>query len=309
MKTGKISYLIITKDRPVLAKRCLKSINHLSVRPNEVVVVEDVSNNQFLNIMMLKTICPAAKHLTYLTTTSKNYSKSRNLALKKTSSDIAVFVDDDVYLPAVFGQKTTNFFLKHPTAAGFAPKVISEKNDFYSRFGEYFFRGNYNSNSFSLTQRAPFCCVALNTRYAKKITFDENTQTGEDVIYMRQLTKLNKHFYYNPDIKVRHQFENKPLKFFLKYFNYGKDLLYISNTLNDKSMINIYFPIRKLQYIFLPLFVFSKSIEWAKKDIKILKDKNFFAPSILHNLGLFVGLYNSIARYNLRRILLPNVQL
>jgi hypothetical protein len=158
----------------------------------------------------------------------------------------------------------------------------------------YYFNGaNYKFKKTHKIHAWPFVCVTLKKNVLKDLRFDENTHTGEDIIFSSKLTIQNSNFYYNPNLIVNHHFPSNFITYFLKQYKYAKDFSYLAIVLENYNTEQ-YYPHRKTQVLSLPLFIISKSLTYASADLKYFKlNNNYLLPAFIHHVAIFLGLYTS----------------
>ncbi|MBW4648107.1 MAG: glycosyltransferase family 2 protein [Kastovskya adunca ATA6-11-RM4] len=93
-----VSILICTSDRPTSLKKTLQSLEQLTYRTIEVVVVDASSTNETAELIdaITSSFCFPIK---FTTVKQKNINISRNVGLKLTSGSVVVFLDDDAIPP------------------------------------------------------------------------------------------------------------------------------------------------------------------------------------------------------------------
>lgn len=126
MSSRRISVIIPTKDRPEDASKCLDSILIQTLLPDEIIIVDGSSTNEFdSNIITranekIKTI--------YLHTTA-GLTHQKNAGVRASSGDILFFLDDDVVLEKDFIKEILNVFAQDPNekVAGVCGDIITPK--------------------------------------------------------------------------------------------------------------------------------------------------------------------------------------
>lgn len=96
----KISVVICTCNRQNSLERAILSCLRQSVKPSEIIIIDDgESDAQFISDMRKKTEEPAVKFLyRQKTPEEKGLTRSRNLAVQMTKCEIIQFLDDDAEL-------------------------------------------------------------------------------------------------------------------------------------------------------------------------------------------------------------------
>ena len=90
-RTSTISVAICTRERPGELARCLESLATLSVRPSEVLVIDNAPQSG-----RTRDVVAGFPDVRYICEPRRGLSAARNAALAAASGDIVAFVDDDV---------------------------------------------------------------------------------------------------------------------------------------------------------------------------------------------------------------------
>ncbi len=92
-----VSLVIPTYNRLMKLVRLLKSLNQLNPLPEEVIVIDDHSEDQTAELLKRwKAINNDFKKKVILKTQNKGPAHSRNIGIEKATHDLLAFVDDDV---------------------------------------------------------------------------------------------------------------------------------------------------------------------------------------------------------------------
>jgi cellulose synthase/poly-beta-1,6-N-acetylglucosamine synthase-like glycosyltransferase len=107
-----VSILICTSDRPTSLKKTLQSLEQLTYRTIEVVVVDASSTNETAELInaITSSFCFPIK---FTTVKQKNISISRNVGLKLTSGSVVVFLDDDAIPPPDWIEQLLSIYLRY----------------------------------------------------------------------------------------------------------------------------------------------------------------------------------------------------
>lgn len=89
----KVTLIIPSYNRPTILKNTLKKLCKCFPRPNEIIVVEQSAK---VNPGLQKAISRLGSHCTLLKQVKPNAQMARNEAARKASSEILLFIDDDV---------------------------------------------------------------------------------------------------------------------------------------------------------------------------------------------------------------------
>lgn len=86
-----ISVVVCTRERPEALERCLRSLDDLSVRPDEIIVVDNAPRTD-ATLQLVR----SRPNITYVLEARPGLSKARNAGLQHASGEIIAFTDDDV---------------------------------------------------------------------------------------------------------------------------------------------------------------------------------------------------------------------
>lgn len=97
-----LSIVICTRDRPESLLRCVRSVARQTVRPSELIVVDDGQLSPEHRESLASICCTADIRLILLQKAVPGLPASRNLAVRHAEGDIVQFLDDDVELEPDF---------------------------------------------------------------------------------------------------------------------------------------------------------------------------------------------------------------
>jgi GT2 family glycosyltransferase len=86
-----ISVIVCTRDRPEQLERCLKSLQNLSIAPQEIVVVDSAPSSD-----ATRNLVTSFPKVRYVLEPQPGLSRARNSGIAHTSGDVIAFTDDDV---------------------------------------------------------------------------------------------------------------------------------------------------------------------------------------------------------------------
>ncbi len=105
-----LSVVVCTRDRPQALAACVRSVAGQTLRPAELIVVDDGELSE-QDLGTLRSICePAGIPLVYLRKAEPSLPKSRNLAVRHTRGEIVQFLDDDVTLEPEFCREILDLY-------------------------------------------------------------------------------------------------------------------------------------------------------------------------------------------------------
>lgn len=110
-KRPTVSLVIPTRNRPESLKRCLESVARQTIRPNEIIVV----NNGRIDVQdILSRYTDTGILIRQVKENIAGISRARNVGAKNTSSELIFFVDDDVILAPNYIEELMRVFLSDP---------------------------------------------------------------------------------------------------------------------------------------------------------------------------------------------------
>jgi len=112
-----VSIIMVTMNRKAKALRSLKAVLKQTVKPKEVIVI-DSSHDNSLGKDGRKLLSRSKIKFVYIHK-KVTMPKARNIGIKKSgTSDILLFIDDDILLQPDYIEKLFIFYEHHPNAAG-----------------------------------------------------------------------------------------------------------------------------------------------------------------------------------------------
>lgn len=124
-----LSIAIATRDRILDLTELLESIIHQKSLPNELLIIDDSPNgtaNKTASMYANKLFANSKSiKIKYLRGYGKGLTSARNLAVKNSTTDLVLFLDDDIILTEDVTEKLVSFFTTHPGAIGVQPKIIT----------------------------------------------------------------------------------------------------------------------------------------------------------------------------------------
>jgi glycosyltransferase involved in cell wall biosynthesis len=292
-----ISCVIITKNRSRQLKDCIAHLLNQQVLPKEIVVIEDVTDNQFFSSSSLRKYVSKTIDVQYKKVKNGNYAVSRNSGLNAARSEIILFVDDDVILPPNYLSITEKLHIQHPDIFAFVGHVLPKKNDIFSHFGSYYMNWTYRLSK--KPQKIPsfaFSTISMKKKLVTrhKLSFDEGLNTGEDHAFLKQAHLKNLTLMFHPTLKSVHDFRSNLFSFFVRHIEYAKDFGYLQKYVIHESIIDKFLPQYKKEFLFWPVFIVIKIVKSALQEVELLKlPKKYLLPSMVHLTANVVGIYQS----------------
>jgi glycosyltransferase involved in cell wall biosynthesis len=119
-----LSIVIGTRHRPDSLRRCLDSVIGQTVRPDEVVLVDDGALDPAPYVSMLEAAGIAAPY--FNKSHDPGLTKSRNLGIRNSRGSIVMFLDDDVVLHPGYIEAILDVYARHPDAGGVGGRLDDE---------------------------------------------------------------------------------------------------------------------------------------------------------------------------------------
>jgi GT2 family glycosyltransferase len=107
-----LSITICTRDRPGALMSCVRSITRQTVRPREVLIMDDGHVDPEEQKTLSEFCAQVGITLDYQKKAVAGVALSRNLAMQKADGDIVLFLDDDVTLEAKFCEEILRCFAR-----------------------------------------------------------------------------------------------------------------------------------------------------------------------------------------------------
>ena len=125
-----ISIIIVSRNRQKQLLTCLTEISKSSYPYFEIIIVDQSSNNHYLNIKnRLKKI---SKNVSYYKMSKKGKSKGINFALKIARGDIIAFTDDDCLVDSHWLRNIARSFTKNENVVGVFGKTNAHQPEKHS---------------------------------------------------------------------------------------------------------------------------------------------------------------------------------
>ncbi len=204
-----ISVVILTRDRPQLLKKALCSIQHQTIKPLEIVIVDDCSRfrRQTREVIQTHTQMPLViKRNTYHT-----ISYGRSAGAASAHGDIIVYLDDDCEATSTYLAQFRNHFQKssHLTAVMGRIKNALPDNIFASTQFAYYDRGlrqffPHLDKPELLTNGRILDCEVMGIRKTTLIAFgfpdQHEPHRNDDVDLGVRLVRAGRRVLFDPDI-------------------------------------------------------------------------------------------------------------
>ena len=160
-----VSILIANYNNEVYLKKCLDSVLNQKYKKIEVIVVDDYSNDNSLNILnKYKNSIKIIKNKKKTKHGSFNQINAYQLGFKKSKGKIIIFLDSDDYFSSKKITSVVNFFKNNNSSIIFDLPIYDFKNKKKKKkFTQKFFILS------SWPRFSPQSCITLRRNYAKEI--------------------------------------------------------------------------------------------------------------------------------------------
>lgn len=231
--TEKISILVITRNRAEMLAGCLKSLVGQTLKPNEVIVVDNASEDNTKKVILsFKKSLP----IKYVRVQQIGIPYARNKGIQEASGSLLLMIDDDCKADKSWVERMANAHKKYPKAWVIQGRTFSlPKDHLYSLLAEFHrFLSlqkyaerkqplkvkNFFSKDFRNEIQLSTCDTknfSIKTLYLKKykLSFDKDFYRGSDSDFGRQIVQKNGLIMFCPQIQVSHM-ERPSLKLFLE---------------------------------------------------------------------------------------------
>lgn len=201
----KVSAIIPTYNEEKYISKCLESLDQQSLKPTEVIVVDDGSTDKTLKVLPELRI--TNYELRILRQKHKGAGSSRNLGAKKARGDTLVFVDADMEFDKNFIKELIAPIIEKKTKGTFSKnEFVANWNNPWARSWNYcigikdkrIVPKNHPNNS-------PVFRAILKSEHKKVGGFDENRGYDDDwslsekLGYKATIAKGAKYFHHNPE--------------------------------------------------------------------------------------------------------------
>lgn len=259
-----ISVVIITKNRQKSCARLLASLANSIYAVEQLVLVENVEDNQFFSGEKLDTTFPMlAKEFAYVALSKGTIADSRNEALRHTTQEIIVSLDDDVIVPNSFFSDVMKTVINHPKATFIVGNIKPYKKDIFSKYSAlYFMRESGLQKKSHYLQSFSMVCVIMRKSKLKNgmIPFSNNHLTGEDVLFFFMNTAQGKKLVCDQQLHVYHDFfgeKNIIVTFVRRFFGYARDTVSLMKLYPAYFQeLNDYYPRYRHESLWYPGFIY-----------------------------------------------------
>ncbi|MEK7587827.1 MAG: glycosyltransferase family 2 protein [Patescibacteria group bacterium] len=231
-----ISVVIPSRKRLANITQCLKALSAQSVKPKEILVIENNAQQNYVPLLKRFSNLP----LKLLLEKRLGKSRARNRGLQEARGDIVVFLDDDCEPASHWLAEIITMYRQNPDidvvlgkSKELSSSVLMKAYTFqYERWfldlrvhqktGRVFCGGALNSRNFAIKRSfLKRSHLKFDGQY-DRFGFSEDTDFGE------QLESLGAKMMYAPQVEVMHQETNSLIKLLAKKFTNGRAMFLLS---------------------------------------------------------------------------------
>ena len=203
-------------------KKCIISLEKLQIQDFEVIISVDGSNDGTIDFLNTYNFVFACK--TVISIENKGRSSARNLGIKEATGTYILLLDSDM-------EAEVNLLTEHLEVIK-NDSVVSQGFVQYpdnDDFGQYAMRrgkGKFLHNAILEKKYLNTGNVAMPTKLAKLVLFDEDSSYGEDLLWAFDLEKVVNYQLINNKKAISHSASNVSLeKAMHRYFILGKEFI------------------------------------------------------------------------------------
>jgi len=287
----KLTVGICTKDRSQKLRQCLSSLKKQSQYIDQLIVLEDTSNqHNFSQLSLQKFLGDLKKtRVIYRSVRFSNIAISRTKMVQMVQDGVLLSVDDDVVIGDNAIKKVKSFFDKKKDASLLIGRMfpINPNNPVSQVDYVYCSQGVLNFNRLHRIKMCPFSFVALNITQIKKqptkvLNFDFRFPIGEDIDFSLRLFESQQKLFFDPTIINYNEYDTSLLLFLSKKFRHGKYLYKLYQKHQEEYRDPATLP-HSLSSLELPLFFWQELWSMTNYYFRI------YDFSLLEKLIVFCG--------------------
>ena len=201
-----ISVIIPVYNEEKVIGRCLESLARQTLKPKEIIVVDDGSMDGTLKAIEIAASQTPRNDIKILRQDHKGAGAARNLGVNHATGDILVFVDADMKFSRTFLEDLVKPILEGKSKGTFSKlEYIANWNNRFSRFWNYA-KGIYEPRSIpaDYPEKAPVFRAILKSEFDKAGGFNENKGYNDDWSLSEKLgyhaiAARARFYHYNPE--------------------------------------------------------------------------------------------------------------
>jgi glycosyltransferase involved in cell wall biosynthesis len=248
----KVTVVILTYNNAKTIEQCLIALEKQSVQEFEVLIIDDNSIDNTLNIINNYSL--TSKYKIRILTSGKNIVPiSRNIGIRNSKSDYVAFIDSDAYANEYWVENIINSLKSgkivvvggeiHPSSRNHVSKAIGLNDDSIRRL--------FTKD----VQKLSSCNLAFNKKILKDYFFDERFIRSEDLEFAARIEKKVE-WAFIPEIKILHDSRDTLKKYFKQMYKDGVWKVYFAFYTNKFRAIDFIPSFLILASLILPIFLF-----------------------------------------------------
>ncbi len=219
-----ISVAVVTRNRAEKLLQCLNSLRNQTIKPKEVVVVDNNSKDNTKKIVdLFKKELPVK----YYKELRVGIPYARNRAVKEARGEILAFIDDDCQASKNWVAEIINEFSIKREASAVQGKVVCSGSGVFSKLTEalhnVWLQNNIIShdNEIAVGDCRNFS-VKIKDLIEANIHFDEEFYRGQDVDLVLQLINKNRKVFFASSVVVSHSERSNIFSYIKQKFEFGR---------------------------------------------------------------------------------------
>jgi glycosyltransferase involved in cell wall biosynthesis len=247
-----VTVVILTYNNAKTIERCLIALEKQSVQDFEVLIIDDKSLDNTLNIINNYSL--TSKYKIRILTSGKNIIPiSRNIGIRNSKSDYVAFIDSDAYANEYWVENIINS-LESGKIVVVGGEINSSSRNHVSKaiaLNDDTIRKLFTEDVIKLSGGN----LAFNKKILKDYFFDEQFIAAEDLEFVARIVKK---FEWGliPEMKILHDSRDTLKKYFKQMYKYGLWKVYFAFHTNKFRAIDFIPSFLILASLILPIFLF-----------------------------------------------------
>lgn len=232
-----ISVGIITRNREEQLLRCLDSLNKQTVKPDEIIVVDNASiDNTKKTLLLFRNKLP----IRYIYEKGIGRAFARNRVLKEAKGEILAFTDDDCVPAMDWVEQIIKAHQKYPNEIATQGKIMAPSRKNFCDIIRQFYRENrwksYESEGDIIFMDTKNASLKIKLMNKHKISFDNNFNkcSEEDRELAKQILSLGLKIIFVPKIQVYTRESPNVLTQISRRFTLGRGMICIYRKWTNK---------------------------------------------------------------------------
>lgn len=247
-----LSIVILTYNSSRTIEKCLNSLENQSNKNFEVLIVDDDSKDNTLDLIK-KSLSKYPFKIKFFRNGAHNISRGRNIGIKNSKFRYVAFLDSDAYADKDWVKNILLSFKENKEVALVSGGEIQVFTNNFSKGVSINDRAINKLTSTFWKMRGGNC--ALDKEKLKGIYFNEKFLHNDESEFIYRLEKKFK-WEYNKNLIIHHESRNTPLRFFTQIYKYGMWRIFFSFYSRKFRFVDFYPSILILLTLILSLFSF-----------------------------------------------------